>query len=203
MTETKGPAGSGLVRCGDEAYDCPMRTEYHDLYWGTPSRNERRLFEFLSLSGMQAGLSWWGIWRRREAFRAAFDDFDPELIAQYGDDRVEALLGDPGIIRNRTKIRGIIGNARAVQRLAPEFGGLAGYLWSFVGGRPRVNSWARDAQVPPVAPPAEELSADMRSRGFGFCGPTIVYAYIQSVGLVNDHRVGCFRHGDLPFDDGR
>ena len=197
------PASDGLVRCHDDVYDSPMRTAYHDIYWGTPTRNEQRLFEFLSLSGMQAGLSWWGVWRKREAFRAAFDDFDPLLVARYSDDKVAQLLGDPGIIRNRAKIRCIIRNAQAVCDLGPEFGGLADYLWSFVDGRPKVNRWPRDGQVPAVAPPAEEISADMKRRGFGFCGPTIVYAYIQSVGLVNDHRDGCFRQAALPFDCSR
>ena len=188
------------MRCHDEVYDTVERLEYHDRYWGTPTRNERRLFEFLSLSGMQAGLSWWTIWRRRPAFRAAFDDFDPAVVADYGDDKIAELLGDAGIIRNRTKINGIIGNARAIRDLKPEFDGLTEYLWSLVGGRPLVNTWPRNEAVPAVAPPAEEVSADMKRRGFKFCGPTIVYAYIGSVGLVNDHRQGCFKQGDQPFD---
>ncbi len=197
------PASDGLVRCHDDVYGSPMHTAYHDIYWGTPTRNEQRLFEFLSLSGMQAGLSWWGIWRRRCAFRAAFDDFDPLVVARYGEEKVAELLGDAGIIRNRAKIRCIIGNAQAVCGLRPEFEGLADYLWSFVGGKPRMNRWPRNIQVPAVAPPAEELSADMKRRGFRFCGPTIVYAYIQSVGLVNDHRDGCFKQAALPFDYSR
>ncbi len=194
------PEPDGLVRCHDEVYDTFERLQYHDRYWGTPTRNERRLFEFLSLSGMQAGLSWWTIWSRREAFRAAFDDFQPSLVADYDDAKIAALLDDEGIIRNRTKINGIVGNARAIRALAPEFDGLADYLWSFLGGSPRINRWPRNESVPAVAPPAEELSADMKKRGFKFCGPTIVYAYIGSMGLVNDHREGCFKHGVQPFD---
>lgn len=200
---TDVPQPDGLVRCHDEVYDTAVRTEYHDRYWGTPTRNERRLFEFLSLSGMQAGLSWWTIWLRRDAFRAAFDDFEPALVADYGDDKIAELLDDAGIIRNRTKINGIINNARAIRELAPEFDGLTDYLWSFLGGEPRLNRWPRNQSVPAVAPPAEEMSADMKRRGFKFCGPTIVYAYIGSVGLVNDHREGCFKHGLMPFDHDR
>jgi DNA-3-methyladenine glycosylase I len=194
------PEPDGLVRCHDEVYDTFERLEYHDRYWGTPTRNEQRLFEFLSLSGMQAGLNWWGIWRRREAFRAAFDDFQPSVVAEYGDAKIAELLGDEGIIRNRTKINGIINNARAIRDMAPEFASLTDYLWGFLGGSPRLNSWPRNETVPAVAPPAEELSADMKKRGFKFCGPTIMYAYIGSVGLVNDHREGCFKQGVQPFD---
>ena len=203
MVGARGGGAGEPVRCHDEEYDSETRVVYHDRYWGTPSRNERRLFEFLSLSCMQAGLSWWTIWLRRDAFRAAFDDFEPEAVASFGEDRISKLLGDAGIIRNRAKINAIVANARAALALRPEFDGLSGYLWSFVDGAPRVNRWPRGESVPAVAPPAPELSADMRRRGFSFCGPTIVYAYIQSVGLVNDHREGCFKHGLLPFDDGR
>ena len=197
------PEPDGLVRCHDEVYDTFERLEYHDRYWGTPTRNERRLFEFLSLSGMQAGLSWRTIWRRREAFRTAFDDFEPSVVADYGEDKIEKLLNDRGIIRNRTKINGIITNARAIVALAPEFSSLTDYLWAYLGGSPRLNRWSRGEIVPAVAPPAEELSADMKKRGFKFCGPTIMYAYIGSVGLVNDHREGCYKHGEQPFDMSR
>jgi DNA-3-methyladenine glycosylase I len=197
------PEPDGLVRCHDEVYDTFERLEYHDRYWGTPTRNEQRLFEFLSLSGMQAGLNWWGIWRRREAFRAAFDDFQPSVVAEYGDAKIAELLADEGIIRNRTKINGIINNARAIRDMVPEFANLRDYLWGFLDGTPRLNSWPRNETVPAVAPPAEELSADMKKRGFKFCGPTIMYAYIGSVGLVNDHREGCFKQGEQPFDISR
>lgn len=169
---------------------------YHDEEWGRPLHDERRLFEMLSLEGAQAGLSWSTILRRREGYRAAYDDFDAERMATYDDERQAQLLADPRIIRNRAKIRAFRDNATAVLRLRRERGGLDPYLWSFVGGAPMVNRFASLEQVPARTPLAESISRDLVQRSFRFVGPVIVYAFMQSVGLVNDHLLDCFRHPD-------
>jgi DNA-3-methyladenine glycosylase I len=171
---------------------------YHDEEWGRPVHDERRLFEMLCLEGAQAGLSWTTILRRREGYRAAYDDFDPERIAAYDDDRQAELLADPRIIRNRAKVAAFRDNARAVLRLREEAGGLDGYLWSAVDGVPVVSAYERVADIPAQNPLAESLSRDLRRRGFRFVGPVIVYAYLQSVGIVDDHLVGCFRRQAAP-----
>lgn len=192
----------GLQRCWDVPPDDPMKLEYHDREWGTPARDDKRLFEFLALSGVQAGLNWWGVWRRREAYAKAFDGFDPAKVARYSDAKLAALLADASLIRNKAKMGAIISNAQAIQRVRVEHGSFAEYLWSFVDGKPVVNGWRQNAKLPAVTPLAERMSKDLIARGFKFAGPTIVYAYIQSVGLVNDHYVGCFRYGTLPFNGG-
>jgi DNA-3-methyladenine glycosylase I len=169
---------------------------YHDEEWGRPLHDERRLFEMLCLEGAQAGLSWSTILRRREGYRAAYEGFDPERIAAYDDARQTELLADPRIIRNRAKVRAFRENARAVLRLRDEADGLDAYLWRFVEGEPIVSRYRSLADLPATTPLARELSRDLGRRGFRFVGPVIVYAWMQSVGLVNDHTVDCFRHPD-------
>lgn len=167
---------------------------YHDEEWGVPLYDERRLFEMLCLEGAQAGLSWATILHRREGYREAYGGFDAEAMAALDETRQEALLADVRIIRNRAKVRAFRRNALAVQELRAGSGGLACYLWDFVGGRPIVSAFATLADIPASTPLAESLSRDLRRRGFSFVGPTIVYAYMQSVGLVNDHTLDCFRY---------
>lgn len=167
---------------------------YHDDEWGRPIHDERRLFEMLCLEGAQAGLSWSTILRRRDGYRAAYDGFDAARMAAYGEERQAALLTDTRIIRNRAKVRAFRDNAAAVLRLRGSDGGLDAYLWGFVNGMPIVNRFRTLADLPAQTPLAEEISRDLRQRGFRFVGPVIVYAFMQSVGLVNDHLLGCFRH---------
>jgi DNA-3-methyladenine glycosylase I len=167
---------------------------YHDDEWGQPLHDERRLFEMLCLEGAQAGLSWSTILRRREGYRAAYDAFDATLMAAYDDERQARLLEDRRIVRNRAKVRAFRDNAVAVLRLREREGGLDTYLWSLVEGRPIVNRFRTLADIPAKTPFAEGLSRDLGSRGFRFVGPVIVYAFLQSVGIVNDHVVACFRH---------
>jgi len=175
----------------------PLNVAYHDLEWGVPQRDDRALFELLCLEGAQAGLAWITILRKRDGYRHAFEGFDPQRVAAYGEDDVERLLADPAIVRNRAKVRATIGNARAVLRLAEEGGGLAAYLWSFVDGTPIQNQWVQTDSVPAETDLSRTVSRDLRKRGFSFVGPTIVYAFMQSAGLVNDHLVHCFRHAEL------
>lgn len=184
-----------LIRCGWAANE--RLTHYHDLEWGVPQHDETRLFEFLVLEGAQAGLSWDTVLRKREAYRLAFDDFDPERVARYGDAHVARLLADASIIRNRAKIASAIGNARATLALRQEPGGLDAYLWRFVGGAPRRNAWRTGAQVPVSTPESDALSRDLRRRGFTFVGTTICYSLMQAIGMVNDHLVTCFRHAQI------
>jgi DNA-3-methyladenine glycosylase I len=181
--ESDGPA-----RC-DWPGDDLLMVAYHDDEWGQPLHDERRLFEMLCLEGAQAGLSWATILRRREGYRVAYDGFDAALMAAYDDERQARLLADRRIVRNRAKVRAFRENAVAVLRLREREGGLDAYLWSLVGGRPIVNRFRRLADIL-----AEGLSRDLGSRGFRFVGPVIVYAFLQSVGIVNDHVVACFRH---------
>lgn len=170
---------------------------YHDREWGVPVHDDTVLFEFLVLEGAQAGLSWNTILRKRESYRQAFDDFDPRLVAEYDDRKVAELVANPGIIRNRLKIRSAIQNARAFLAVQEEFGSFDAYLWSFVGGRPKVNRWRTLEEIPTQTPEAEALSKDLRRRGFKFVGPTSCYAFMQSVGMVNDHTIDCFRHAEV------
>jgi len=166
---------------------------YHDEEWGAPLHDERRLFEMLCLEGAQAGLSWSTILNRRDGYREVYDGFDAEKMAAYDDARQARLLADRRIIRNKAKVRAFRDNARAVLELREERGGLEPYLWGFVGGQPVINHFESMAQIPAQTPLAEEVSADLKGRGFRFVGPVIVYAYLQSAGLVNDHLVTCFR----------
>lgn len=175
----------------------PLYVAYHDREWGVPLHDERALFEFLILEGAQAGLSWLTILRKRESYRRAFDDFDAERVARYGEADVARLLGDAGIVRNRLKIAAAIGNARATLAIREAFGGLDAYFWRFVDGRPIVNAWCGLAEVPASTPLSDTISKDLKRRGFKFVGSTIVYAHMQATGMVNDHTVDCFRHRQL------
>ncbi len=177
--------------------DDPLELSYHDREWGVPQHDDRALFEALVLDGMQAGLSWMTILRKREAFRRAFDGFDPARVARYDERKVEELLTDEGIVRNRQKIAAAIENAQAFLAVQEEYGGFDAYIWSFVGGRPKVNSWRAWEEIPAKTPESEAMSADLKRRGFRFVGPTICYAFMQAEGLVNDHTVDCFRYGEL------
>lgn len=183
-------------RCAWPGSD-PLYVAYHDEEWGVPVRDERKMFEFLVLEAFQAGLSWLTVLRKREAFSRAFSGFDAEAVARFGDPDVERLVGDAGIIRNRAKILAAIGNARATVALREAGPGLVGLFWDYVGGRPIVNRWETMAELPASTPLSERISKDLKARGFRFVGPTIVYAHLQAAGLVNDHVVGCFRHGEL------
>lgn len=174
-----------------------LMLRYHDEEWGTPVHDDRKLFEFLILEGAQAGLSWRTVLERREGYRRAFAGFDPEAVARFDERRVEELLADPGIIRNRLKVQSAISNARAFLQVQREFGSFDAYLWSFVGGRPIQNQWASLTEVPARTPEADRLSKDLQKRGFRFVGSTICYALMQAVGMVNDHTVDCFRHAEL------
>jgi DNA-3-methyladenine glycosylase I len=170
---------------------------YHDEEWGVPSRDDRHLYELLTLEGAQAGLSWATILRKREGYRRAFAGFDAEAVARFSGDDVERLLGDPGIVRNRLKVESTIANARAVLAVREEQGSLADYLWSFVGGEPLVGGWRTVDEIPAETEESRALSRDLKRRGFRFVGPTVCYAFMQAAGLVNDHVVGCFRLGEL------
>ncbi|HEY7119809.1 MAG TPA: DNA-3-methyladenine glycosylase I [Tepidisphaeraceae bacterium] len=165
---------------------------YHDAEWGRPVHDDRTLFEFLVLEGAQAGLSWEMILRKREAYRRAFDRFDPQKVAQYDGRKIAKLMADEGIVRNRMKIDSAVGNAKAFLAVQKEFGSFDAYLWGFVGGRPIVNRFARMAEVPARTERSDALSKDLKRRGFNFVGSTICYAMMQAVGMVNDHLRGCF-----------
>ena len=171
--------------------------EYHDREWGTPVHDDRTLFEFLILEGAQAGLSWATILKKRAAYRAAFDAFDVAKVAAYNQGRVEALLADAGIVRNRRKIESAIGNARAFLEVRQEFGAFDAYVWSFVGGKPLRNGIQAMSEIPATTETSDRLSADLKRRGFKFVGSTICYAFMQAVGLVNDHATYCFRYDEL------
>jgi DNA-3-methyladenine glycosylase I len=183
----------------NELKRCPWGTEglgkiYHDTEWGVPVHDDRLLFEFLILEGAQAGLSWETILRKRDNYRAAFDNFDPGKVARYGGRKVRQLLGDRGIVRNRLKIRAAVANAKAFLRVQKEFGSFDAYLWQFVGGKPTRNRWRKPDQIPAETDESRTLSKDLKRRGFRFVGPTICYAFMQAVGMVNDHLVTCFRY---------
>ena len=182
-------------RCGWVGTD-PLYQAYHDTEWGVPDRDSRTLWEKLILDGFQAGLSWITILRKRENFRAAFQGFDPDVIAGWGEADVARLLADPGIVRHRGKIEATIGNARVWQAIEAEQG-FDRYLWAYVGGRPLQNAWERLEDVPTETDISRAISKDLRKRGFKFCGPTIVYAFMQAVGMVNDHLVTCPRHAPV------
>jgi DNA-3-methyladenine glycosylase I len=171
----------------------PLYQAYHDDEWGVPLHEERKLFEMLCLEGAQAGLSWITILRRREGYRQAFDGFDPEIIAGYGEEKTATLLNDARIVRNRAKIRSVVENARAFQRVQQEFGGFDEYVWGFVGGQPLINCPASMSDLPAETAASRAMSKDLRKRGFSFVGPTICYAFMQACGMVDDHLVSCFR----------
>ncbi|MCL4872152.1 MAG: DNA-3-methyladenine glycosylase I [Anaerolineae bacterium] len=182
-----------MNRCDWPGNDLLM-IQYHDEEWGVPLHDDGRHFEFIVLDGMQAGLSWRTVLHKRENFRAAFDQFEVQKVAEYDEAKVAELLRNPGIIRNRQKIAAAIQNARAFLTIQAEFGSFDRYIWQFVGGKPRRNQWQTSAEIPAQSPEAEAMSQDLRQRGFSFVGPTICYAYMQAAGMVNDHLVGCFRY---------
>ncbi len=184
-----------VCRCGWA--NAPLDIIYHDTEWGVPQHDDRMLFELLILEGAQAGLSWSTILKKRESYRAAFDGFDAGKIAQYDDRKVAALLADPGIVRNRLKVASAIGNARAFLAVQKECGSFDRYVWEFVGGEPRQNGWKTRGQLPAKTAESDALSRDLLRRGFKFVGSTICYAFMQAVGMVNDHTTDCFRHAPL------
>jgi DNA-3-methyladenine glycosylase I len=184
-----------IHRCAWATNDLAIR--YHDTEWGVPLHNDRALFEFLILEGAQAGLSWDTILRKRDRYRAVFDDFDAEAVARYDAEKVAALLADPGIVRNRAKIAAAIQNARAFLAVREEYGTFDAYIWRFIGGSPRMNAWPTLAALPAQTPESAAMSTDLRRRGFTFVGPTICYAFMQATGMVNDHTPDCFRYAEL------
>ena len=171
--------------------------QYHDTEWGVPVHDDRLLFEFLILEGAQAGLSWVTILKKRENYRDAFDAFEPAIVAKYGEKKRKSLLLDAGIVRNRLKIEAAIQNAKMFLAVQEEFGEFDKYIWEFVGNKPKQNTWKSIKQVPAKTSESDAMSKDLKRRGFKFVGSTICYAFMQAVGMVNDHLVGCFRHGEL------
>ncbi|MCB1163306.1 DNA-3-methyladenine glycosylase I [bacterium] len=189
-------SGAEPKRCAWAGSD-PLYQAYHDGEWGVPVHDDRLLFEFLILEGAQAGLSWITILKKRDRYREIFANFDPAKVARFTPARVEKLLADPGIVRNRLKVEGAVKNARAFLAVQKEFGSFDAYLWGFVEGRPIQNRWRAMGDIPAETPLSREMSRDLKRRGFTFVGPTICYAFMQAVGLVNDHVTDCFRHGEL------
>ena len=185
-----------VVRCG-WARGSPLEIAYHDLEWGVPVRDDRLLFEFLTLEGAQAGLSWSTILRKREGYRRAFSNFEPEKVAAFDRKKVRHLLEDPGIVRNRLKVDATILNARQVLKVAEEFGSFAEYIWKFVDGKPIQNGWRSRVELPSESEESRRMSREMKGRGFRFVGPVVCYAFMQAVGMVNDHEVLCFRHRQI------
>jgi len=185
-----------MTRCQWVGTD-PLYLNYHDQEWGVPVYEDRLLFEFLLLEGMQAGLSWITILKKRESYRLAFDQFNAEKIAGYREAKVSELLANPGIIRNRLKIAAAIGNARAYLKLQQEFGSFSKYIWQFTGGAPRVNHWKKLADLPAHTIESDQMSKALKKQGFKFVGSTICYAFMQAVGMVNDHQIECFRYHEI------
>ena len=181
-----------VTRCRWATTD--LSIPYHDTEWGVPLHDDQRLFEFLILEGAQAGLSWETILKKRDAYRAAFDDFDPARVARYTTRKVEKLLADPGIVRNRLKVESAVSNAKAFLDVQKEHGSFDAYVWRFVDGKPRVNTWNALGQVPAFTSQSDAMSKDLKKRGFRFVGSTICYAFMQATGMVNDHATNCFRY---------
>lgn len=175
--------------------------DYHDHDWGAPVYDDRKLFEMLILEGAQAGLSWMTILKRRENYQKAFDNFEPSVVAHYDDEKIALLLQDPGIIRNKLKVNAAVTNARCFLKVKGEFGTFSDYIWRFVDGKPIINHWKSHDEVPATTAESEQMSKDLKKRGFKFVGATICYAYMQSTGMVNDHTVNCFRHKELIPED--
>jgi len=195
MSARPRAAAAPLTRCRWAANE--WNIPYHDREWGVPVHDDRVLFEFLILEGAQAGLSWDTILRKRDRYREVFDNFDPSQIACYGAKKLRSLLKDPGIVRNRLKISATISNARAFLRVREEFGSFDAYIWKFVGGKPKQNHWTAHSKVPAKTPESDAMSKDLKKRGFRFVGSTICYAFMQAVGMVNDHAISCFRYESL------
>jgi DNA-3-methyladenine glycosylase I len=185
-----------LKRC-DWCLSDPVYIKYHDTEWGVPVHDDRKLFEFLILEGAQAGLSWLTILKRREAYKKAFADFDPEKVARFSQQKIEKLLTDPGIIRNRLKVEAAVSNARAFLKVREEFGTFDAYSWRFVDGKRIVNKWHTIKDIPPTSRQSDLFSKDLKQRGFKFAGSTIIYAHMQAVGMVNDHLTDCFRYNKV------
>jgi DNA-3-methyladenine glycosylase I len=181
-------------RCSWVNIDDPLLVKYHDREWGVPVHSDRKHFEVLVLSGAQAGLNWSLVLKKRDGYRRAFDNFDPEKVARYSERQIQALAADPSIIRNRMKIEAAVRNARALLKVQEEFGDFDSYCWRFVGGQTKLNRWKTMWQIPATSPESEAFSKDLKHRGFSFVGPTVMYAYMQAAGLVNDHIVECFRY---------
>jgi DNA-3-methyladenine glycosylase I len=184
-----------IIRCSWAGSD--EMIVYHDEEWGVPLHNDRRLFELLILEGAQAGLSWSTVLRKRQAYREAFDKFDPVKISRYNKNKIDKLLTNPGIIRNRAKILATIDNAKAYVEIRAEFGSFDKYIWQFVSGKPIMNKWKRLGQIPAETKESQAMSKALKQRGFRFVGPTICYAFIQATGMVNDHLVDCFRYKEV------
>ncbi len=182
-----------MERCHWPGTD-PAYIDYHDTEWGAPVHDDRKLFEFLILEGAQAGLSWITILKRRNGYRRAFADFDPEKVARFSPEKVELLLQDPGIIRNRLKVKAAVTNAQAFLKIQEAFGSFDAYAWQFVEGRQKINAFSRAADLPATSKESDTFSKDLKQRGFKFVGSTIVYAHMQATGMVNDHLVSCFRY---------
>ncbi|MDD2734627.1 MAG: DNA-3-methyladenine glycosylase I [Desulfuromonadaceae bacterium] len=189
-------AAAPKIRCAWAGND-PLYQAYHDTEWGVPVHDDRLLFEFLTLEGAQAGLSWITILRKRAAYRAAFADFDPEVVSRFDAAKVAELLGNPGIVRNRLKVASTITNAQAFLKVQEEFGSFDAYQWSFVDGLPIQNAWQNIKEVPASTPLSDAFSRDLKKRGFRFVGTTICYAHMQAIGMVNDHTADCFRWREL------
>ena len=185
-----------MHRCSWAGRD-PVYIDYHDCEWGVPMRDERTLFEMLVLDGAQAGLSWITILKKRDNYRAAFDNFDAAKMARYGERKVQALLNNPGIVRNRLKVGAAIQNAKMLLKLQEQEGSLAEYLWRYVDGKPIINAWRSSKEIPARTPLSDAISKDLSRRGFKFVGPTICYAFMQAMGMVNDHTIDCFRYREL------
>ena len=184
-------------RCLWASVDGPLLLQYHDREWGVPVHSDRKHFEVLVLSGAQAGLNWALVLKKREGYRRAFGKFDPEKVARYSERKIQDLASDPEIIRNRKKIEAAVRNARAFLKIQEEFGSFDSYCWRFVEGRPKLNRWKTMRQIPATSPESDAVSKDLKGRGFSFVGSTIVYAYMQAVGMVNDHLVDCFRYREV------
>jgi DNA-3-methyladenine glycosylase I len=185
------------TRCFWANTDDPLYIAYHDQEWGVPVYDERLLFEFLILEGAQAGLSWSTILRKRQNYQLAFDNFDPYTIAKYDEQKISSLLANPGIIRNRLKINSTIKNAQAFINIQQDFGGFDTYMWQFVGGKPMLNTWTAGHEIPAQTDKSRQMGKDLLKRGFHFVGPTICYAFMQAVGMVNDHTTDCFRYQEI------
>jgi DNA-3-methyladenine glycosylase I len=175
----------------------PLYIAYHDDEWGVPANDDRHLFEMLVLEGAQAGLSWLTILKKRENYRKAFHSFDPEIVAAYSERDIKRLLADSGIVRNRLKIESAIKNARGVLKIKEEYGTLAAFIWKYVDGTPRQNNWKSISEIPARTDQSDAMSKDLKRRGFNFVGSTICYAFMQAVGMVNDHIVGCYRYAEV------
>jgi DNA-3-methyladenine glycosylase I len=196
LRQRKMKESTNKIRCPWPTTD-PLYVDYHDKEWGVPVHDDRKLFEMLVLDGAQAGLSWSTILKKRENYRKAFDEFDPMKVSHYGKREINKLLKNEGIVRNRLKIESAIKNARAFLEVQKEFGTFDRYIWQFVGGRMKVNSWKSLKQIPASTKESDAMSKDLKIRGFSFVGSTICYAFMQAAGLVNDHITSCYRHSEL------